>query len=296
VLTSILFPNQHNRMAQIVPIRLLVLFCVLISSALFEKMEAAPPNGVIISFQPKKTMFTLHEPIIIFVEIRNNLVEPINVDLGRDRKQNFLFFVTTPNGDRVQLPEIRKSGFSRSGVVNLNAAESYRQPLLLNEWREFDKTGRYQIEVSMTGSIRVEKSEQPEGRLASRFSIEILPLNQPELKNVCADLEGVIESSQSYEEAAQAASALSYVEDEIAIPYLRRALLATKLVEPFAVQGLERIGTFEAVRALASGFQVKYNNTPALTASALMRIEDKTADPQIKGLIESTMREQRRQD
>lgn len=282
-------------MAQSIPTKYIILLCVLASvfgTVLLRGTQAAPASAVSVGFQSTKSAFTLHEPVIISMEIRNNLTESISFDLGRDRKQNFLFFVTMPNGYKMQLPEIRKSGFSRSGVVNLNAAQSYKQSLLLNEWSQFDKIGRYEIEATMTGPIRYEQSNQDEGRQASRFSIEILPLNDRELKKACASLADAIESSESYEEAAEDANALSHVQDEIAIPYLRKALLATKLVEPIAIEGLERIGSYEAVEALVSGFQVKYNNTPTLIGSALLRIEDKSADPQIKALIASTLRKQ----
>ncbi len=245
-----------------------------------------------VHFQAKAPIITLHEPVIISMEIRNTESKPIHFDLGRDRKQNFLFVVTTPDGRRIRLPELKKSGFSRSGSIDLVAGGSYEQQLILNEWFSFDEVGHYVIEASVTIPENEAKANPLNRLQVSKFNIQILPLDDRQLFKTCAGLAEEVEMSNSYAVAAQAATALSYVSDTVAVPYLRRILTSQKLVEPIAIQGLERIGTREAVEAMSLGLQIDSNNTAILSQAALRRVGAKSQDPSVRHFVQITLHEQ----
>ena len=72
------------------------------------------------------------------------------------------------------------------------------------------------------------------------------------LKKECATLSKRVADADSYEEAAEAALALSYIKDPVAVPYLKKALTSNQMVEGITVKGLERIGSDEAIEALTS--------------------------------------------
>ncbi len=98
-----------------------------------------------------------------------------------------------------------------------------------------------------------------------------------------------IASATSYQRAAEAALALSYVRDPVAVPYLERALRSGHLVERMAVEGLEQIGNREAVQVLVSSLQTRAGDTAILARSALERIESNTQDPAIKKAIKRAL-------
>jgi hypothetical protein len=81
-------------------------------------------------------------------------------------------------------------------------------------------------------------------------TIEITAEDSVRLNESCASFAKQIEKASSYHEAADAALALSFVKDPIAVPYLKTALFAKQLVEPVTIDGLEKIGNKEAVQLL----------------------------------------------
>jgi HEAT repeat protein len=81
----------------------------------------------------------------------------------------------------------------------------------------------------------------------------------------------------------------SGVKDPIAVPYLRRALLSKKLVEPLAIKGLEQIANEAAVRVLIESLKVVYADTAVLSRSALTRIRNQTHDPELRHEIDHVL-------
>ena len=102
-------------------------------------------EDVIVSFTPKTSSVTLHEPIFVDLFIHNRLGEEIQFDLGHDRKSNLQFVITRPNGSIVRIPQLSKEDVSRIGKIVLGNRETYGQRLLLNQWYDFTTTGEYKI-------------------------------------------------------------------------------------------------------------------------------------------------------
>jgi hypothetical protein len=84
---------------------------------------------------------------------------------------------------------------------------------------------------------------------------------------------------------------LSYVNDPIAVAYLRRALSAHKLVEPIVIVGLERIGNAGAVEALAEGWKADPSDSVRFVA-ALQHIQKQTDDAQVQKTIDRILHAQ----
>jgi hypothetical protein len=273
-----------------VPGGLLILSFFLASTPIVWCTQASAPGMVTIEISPQPSRLTLHEPVVLTLEITNNRRDPIHIDLGRDRKENFKISITPPTGDTVQLPQLVKRGFSRVGDVEIGAGNKYSQSLVLNEWYNFNNPGLYEIKVELA-TPALANGVIVGGQEAFNTRIEIEPRNQEALVTRCEDLVAGIEASTSYERSAERALALSYINDPVAVPYLERALRANKLVEPIAIKGLESISTPEAVRALSSALKMNVNHASALARSALSRMESETGDPEVKQEIHRVIRE-----
>jgi hypothetical protein len=152
----------------------------------------------------------------------------------------------------------------------------------MDGWMDFTATGHYEIEARLAKPIYSEADDPVGGEEVSRVELDVTPRSELVLAKRCEALAGQVEAFASYESAAQAALALSHVTDPVALPYLRRVLLAKKLVEPIAIEGLEKIASADAVQALSLGLKIEYNDTAVLSRAALLRIESQTPDPTIK--------------
>ncbi|MGB8473511.1 MAG: HEAT repeat domain-containing protein [Candidatus Acidiferrum sp.] len=244
------------------------------------------PIAVVVSNDHPR--ITLHEPVILTLHITNNSSKTAKVDLGRDRKENLLFSITTPDGKELQLPQLRKSGFSRIGKFEIAPGESYSQHIVLNEWFDFKVAGTYHVVADLAKPVLL-NGQIAGGQAAFQLPLQIGPRSAPTLARRCQDLLNFIESSNSYEHAAESALALSYVNDPVGVPFLEKALEANRLVEPIAISGLERIGNSEAVAALIPALKMTQNNAAILARSALLRIEARTQDPSLKDQIQRAL-------
>jgi hypothetical protein len=243
-----------------------------------------------ISYSFPSQQFTLHQPVILTFKVRNDYRRPIQVDLGQDRKGGFSFTLTTPDGVKFRLPEFSREGISQTGTFSLQPGESYSQNLLLNEWYDFEIPGRYELEGHLINPIVVGDGPMEEHDQGFRSGMEIGPRNELALAKTCGGLADKVDDSTSYEQAAQAVLILSYVKDPVAVSYLRRALLAHKLVEPIAIAGLEKIGNETAVRALFEGLRIEYGDSAILSRAALERIRNQTNDPNLRNEIEQNLK------
>lgn len=239
-------------------------------------------EGVVVSLLAKRTEVTLHEPIVATFEAKIDTTQDVHLDLGRDRKETFKFVIIPPDGNRTELPQLRKSGFTRNGLMVIKPGQSYSQDLLLNEWFDFNTVGTYQVQVQLTKPVYSEQRELTVRNQGLVIRFTIMPRDEAALSRTCDALAAQIEGSNSYENSAYAAMQLSFVSDPITVPYLRRALVSGKLVEPIAIRGLERIGNVDAVRALSDGLKIEYNQTSRLSRAALTRLQLSSPDPVVR--------------
>lgn len=240
----------------------------------------------IVSFSLSSDTFSLNEPVIVNFTINNPLSKPIKVDLGNGRKEGFRFDVIGPRGLKSRVkPEIK--GISRVGEMTIESGQSYTQGLCMNEWFQFSVPGKYVIEVKLDKPIRTEDGQSM--FVGSSLSLEVTPRNAIRLKEVCEVFIDQLRDSTSFEESSAIAASLSYVTDEVAVPYLAQALTLNKMVESFAIEGLERIGNEEAVGLLISALDMRDALAPTLAKRSLQKIESESANSALKERIKQAI-------
>ena len=239
------------------------------------------------SYVPTAAKLTLHEPVMVNFAVYNGLSRLAKVNLGLNFEQNFVITVKVPDGRIINPPQLFTrdpgGGSGLIGTLSLRPGETYQLGLLLNEWSDFNMPGRYEVEVKLVNSGE-EMSVS-----GNKMTFEIGPRDASRLIKVCASLAEKVVGANSYHAAADATSALSYVQDPVAVPYLERALHSGHLVEQIAIEGLERIGNTKAVQTLISALGIHRGDTDILARSALGRIERKTQDPRLKQMIKRAL-------
>ncbi|MGC1485324.1 MAG: hypothetical protein WA789_16145 [Candidatus Acidiferrum sp.] len=233
----------------------------------------------------------MHEPVVLTLSIVNHSADAAHVDLGRDRKEAILVYITPPSKRKITYSWPRREGLSRRGDFDVGSGEMYTQTYVLNEGYDFDALGSYDIEASLEKSILINGVAATRQSEAFRASIEIADRNEQALRKRCDTIFIKANDPSSYERAAEAAVALSYVKDPVAVPYLQKLLAPNTLVEPIAISGLERIATLEAVKALGSILNAREENTSVLARAALLRMENESSDPDVRQEIRRVIKE-----
>ena len=229
---------------------------------------------------------TLHEPVILVFSVKNNSSQMISLDLGQDRKGGFSFSITRPDGSKLNLPRYLREGLAAPGSVTVGAGESYSEDILLNEWYDFSIAGNYVVEGRLSQPVVTALGAETDSGF--RETLTIGPRDEVALNKSCGALADQVEGSRSYESAAQATLALSYVRDPVAVPYLRRVLFSDKPVESIAIKGLEGIQDRASVNVLAEALDRKLRDA-TLARAALVRMERSTTDLQLRQEIDRVL-------
>ncbi len=248
-------------------------------------------RDVQVSFFLADSQIVLNQPVLLKFVIQNGLEQSIKLDLGQNFKEGFLFTVISPDGRRSQLAQLRRDGLSLKGNLSLKPQETYTQKIILNEWTEFTTSGNYVIEGRLANPIKTENGETVVIDSGFSIGLEIKPENVEHLKEVSDDLFNRLIESKTYAEAAEAALILGYVKDSVAVPYLYKALISNKIVEPIVITGLERVGNKDSVQVLINVINEKpESELAALAKSALERIQNQSSDLEVKEMIKQVLK------
>lgn len=250
--------------------------------------ERRATQEIVVSYTPVASPASLHEPVSVEFTMHNNSSSAIKLDLGPDRKGNFVLDVVEPDGRKVH-SVFEKDGISMVGKISVGSHESYVQKLLLNEWFALSKVGKYQVEITLTSAVLGVDGNSLAVGTRGHVSIEVTQKDIEQLSRVCAMLLDRILKAPSYADATAAASELSYVDDPIAIRPLEKALTGGRMVEKIAIAGLERIGNREAVEVLISVLTRREVDIAPLARSALSRIDQSSRDPFIRARIRGVL-------
>jgi hypothetical protein len=117
--------------------------------------------------------------------------------------------------------------------------------LLLNEWYKFLQTGPYRMKITLSDA-----SSAASDRASQEFFLQVHPRDPAHLSPIADKLADTAVMGATLAERMDAANALSYTVDPLAVPSLRRVLQQGSLVEHYAVTGLGRIGSPDAIAAL----------------------------------------------
>jgi len=221
------------------------------------------------------------------------------LDLGQDRKGNFLFDLRRPDNKKERLPQWSREGLSRLGSLQLGPGSHHQERFILNEWTDLDTAGRYLLEARLTAPIKGVDGTSITEAPPMIVDFEVAPRDELALSLACEVLVRRIEGSVEVGEALEAAQSLSFIRDPVAVYYLGRALRSGRMVEIPVISGLERIANREAVQALialvgqdpwTADIATGSGTTKVLARSALQNIERKTQDADMREMIRRALK------
>ncbi|HEX4022750.1 MAG TPA: HEAT repeat domain-containing protein [Acidobacteriaceae bacterium] len=273
------------RSLQLLRVTVLFAIAVLATAQVAEAQDQAVDQQaswpVLVSYSLPKDHLTLHEPVVLVFTAANKTRYPIQLDLGQDRQGQFSFAVVDPNGTRHQLPLYLREGLSDPGIFSVEPGHTYSQKLVLNQWYSFSVPGRYELEGHLARPIVIGGGIGQQTDRGFRFTLDIGPRDEAALTETCESLVKEIEGPDG-QDAADAALALSYVDDPLAEPYLRSVLFKRSELEPVLLKGLGRIGDGRSVSSLAEAAASDDDEVKEWAIMALYDIGQRTNDPQVR--------------
>lgn len=246
-------------------------------------------DDVVTKFTLPTSHVTLHEPIFIDFLICNGLAEAIQFDLGHNRKSNFAFTITQSDGSLITVPRLPIEEIGRIGRLSLEPRNRYVQRLLLNEWHHFISLGTYQIQAQLLDSIQTQSGIPIHPQSSDPLSLHIHCRDPNRLQQICQTLAHVAIQSNVVLEATEAALALSYIQDSIAIPFLEKVLEQGKFVQSYVIYGLGRIANAEAIAILISTARHGEQEVASLARFVLYELKEKTQDSILKDRIQAEL-------
>jgi len=258
---------------------------------LFMASGAGQQTSGPIAVQLEKAAISLGEPILLQVRVDNRASVPLDLDLGGDGTENILISIVGPDGKtRHKPPTIRKEGVVFFGNVHLESGGSYAQTVVLNQWFQFEETGRYEIKIALQSPLRIAGESIPAGDFV--LPLEISSGNPSQLASACSQLVSRIHAEGSAQDSLSAALALSFVHDSIVVPYWAQVLEQPGFAHDTAISSLANVGNSEAVAVLVRSLQGPEGNTRSWAQTALKAIATQTAEPSIKKQIDEALRRQ----
>lgn len=229
----------------------------LVALMLLSVRAARPQGRVQVAFELSERSVTAYEPVYVRFSIQNGLKEGIRFYFDRDGY--IVLSVTETDGAKVLASPVGRGGLVHVGTMSIPPNNSGTRSALLNELYQFKKPGDYRLKIKLRGSIRTESGKLIESLSQDSHELRLsVALRDPKrLAEVCETLVKAATGSSNYAQLREAAVALSYVEDPVALPYLGQLLAENNTVSEFAVPGLVRIGSSEALQVLTS-----HLNTP----------------------------------
>jgi hypothetical protein len=252
---------------------------------------ATQPTSGVISVQLERPTISLGEPVLMQVRVDNRASGPLDLDLGGDGTENILISIIGPDGKiRQKPPTIRKEGVVFFGNVHLESGGSYVETVVLNQWFQFEETGRYEIKIALQSPLRIAGKNIPGGDFV--LPLEISPRNPSQLASACSQLVSRIHAEGSAQDSLSAALALSFVHDSIVVPYWAQVLEQPGFAHDKAISSLANVGNSEAVAVLVRSLQSPEGDTRSSARSALKAIATHTTVPSIRKQIDEALRSQ----
>jgi hypothetical protein len=197
----------------------------------------------------------------------------VSFDFGKNNTSMLALDVLQPDGQALRDRRANQAGLGVLGEHSLNSGADYKQTLILNEWLDFNQIGVYQIRllletrfVGAGGAIL--STPEP-----LNLEVEIAPRNETNLRETCARLAAGATGGSDVESRRHAVHALTYVRDDVAVPYLASILENTDRFDWEVIRALERIGTLEARVVLQDASQNADVERATMAADALKRIK-----------------------
>jgi hypothetical protein len=234
-------------------------------------------GGIEKTYELVNTILTVNEPVIVRYTVTNHL--PIAVTNSRF----FGYKLTRPDGRTANGPPIEwPDSFGPLPDLPLAPSETHSFLVLINKRFNFDSPGQYVLHITdlsvPPGSHRTEETDLPSVRLV----IDVGPRDPVRLAQVCARLESAASAGYGNLDAAEA---LAYIGDPVAVPHIARVLSANQRFGWLLFPALGRIGNGAAAETLISYLASADEETRLIARGGLSRLLERTTDPAIKSRI-----------
>jgi hypothetical protein len=160
--------------------------------------QQASLSGVSLAFDVVSPS-SLHEPVLLYVVVRNDSSKRVLIDLGRNRVGNTLITITGRNAQRVKIDERHTGGLSVRGTAYVEPNQSLEHEIVLNRWADFGAIGSYTIQTDFIG--RIESSDGRPITVQRHWTKELIVTARDEqvLRATCEELTREIESTDDAE-------------------------------------------------------------------------------------------------
>jgi len=235
---------------------------------------------------------SLHEPVSGVFSLHNQLKDTIQVDLGPDSNAYFSFSITAPDGDIIEVPQLKFPPDGHVGAVGMFALKSggiYRHSILLNEWYEFPTSGDYKVEIHLSAVARTKSGNPVAMGNGSPVVLHIGSRDENYLRKLCSEYAKSVVSSAPIEVRLDAAKELSFVRDPVAVPFLRQVLEQSPIEAGRVVKGLASIANAEAIDALIANLKTNNYYLKLEILQALIAASDRVTDEGIKARIQAVV-------
>ena len=203
--------------------------------------------SIVIGFKLLAATVPLNAPVYFDLEIVNKSNQTLAVDLGHNYKSALSFTIKTPGGEVVEVPALSASGLGLTGRIQVEAGSNYKRRYILNEWYRLREPGKYSIQPHINADILAASGAtvQP-----STIELTVTPRDSQALEKIAEDLLNQLSNNTNAEQILNAAWALSYVTDPVAVSYIREALKRQKYSWQQLIPGLGEIRSPEAIDLL----------------------------------------------
>ena len=277
------------------PARFAALLIPLSALAISANAQSEPTLRV--SYKLVTTLATVNTPVFVELTIENGLSDELTFKLASNTHnyEGFQCTVLRPDGQIRTAPREHPETPSESYSVSVSPIRpfsTFTKLLLANKWFDFDKPGRYVIEMATT-NIRTVDGSTTGYATNGHVTLDVAPRDPAALERICADLEQRVMNASNIAAETEPAEALAYINDPVAVPYLARLLRAKEsYLAHMITDALWHIGDRSAVDALIAALSgpTTEAGTPPLIRMSLMRIARTTNDPAIKSRIDAWLR------
>jgi len=219
-------------------------------------------------------------PVVITVRFFADTT--VRVDLGENRTQAIEFEVVNPSAEHRLIVLPLPQGLTRLGEFELNPRVPYEQMMILAA-SYFQQPGTYQV------FVHIKNNEKLQFHFEQGNPLTLLVSSRDEtlLRESCSILASKMRETSMAGRRMVLADALANVADPVALPYLVDSLDHGWGVDFQLIRGIEKIGTSDAVTALAKASHSDTEEIAASARSALMRLSHNSTEITIRNQAES---------
>jgi len=252
---------------------------------------ASGADSVHLSYSFVEPSATVNEPVYLRVILENGLDDDVTVDLGIDFHSRFHATLSRPDGRTDTVPE-RNRPVLLAGVpgrIHLEAHGRAERRLLLNRWFSFDVPGRYFLDLELTGIPKTGSGIAAPLESRADLVMDVCSRDPDRLSASCARIERQALSASDVGVGLEAADALGFTADPVAVPYIDRLMGEKPILESRLINGLQRIADSTAVDVLISRLNSPSEDSRDLARFALNVILIQTRDPQLSNRIKGAL-------